>query len=286
MYRIEMDTPGYQEALRRIQKIRPNGWLHLSNLNLTICPPLPDTVIGLFIENNNLTELPNLSETTPNLFILHCSHNQLSALPQLPQSLGEINCSNNRITVLEPLPENLQGLTCNNNQLTVLPELPQNLIALYCESNRLTALPKLPSTLKYLMASNNQITVIPDVPFLSTITFNNNPLIEPFRRFQRAYELSEDRYDFLFKIQGYYKSIRDKGRSINALKHTLGRKGPLLEDVTASIGSFLSGKPGTLNMQTASLKRNAGVQGGRRKTRRNRKTRKEKSRRRHQNKID
>jgi hypothetical protein len=270
-----MDTPGYQEALRRIANIPSSGWLTLSNLNLTICPPLPDTVIRLFIENNNLTELPNLSETTPNLFGLYCAHNQLSALPQLPQSLSEINCSNNRITVLEPLPENLLALTCNNNQLTVLPELPQNLIALYCESNRLTALPKLPSTLQYLMASNNQITVIPDVPFLSTITFNNNPLIEPFRTFQRAYELSRSHYDFLFKIQGYYKSIRDKGRKVSALKQSFGQKtGPLPENLTASIGSFLSGKPGTLNMQTAALKRNAGVQGGRRKTRRARKSRK------------
>jgi hypothetical protein len=263
-----MNTPAYQEAIRRIEKIEPDGVLFLSNLGLTVCPPLPNTVIRLFIENNNLTELPNLSETTPNLFGLYCSHNQLTVLAPLPQSLMELKCSNNRITVLPPLPENLRTLDCANNQLSVLPELPQNLIALYCESNRLTALPKIPSTLQNLVASNNKITVIPDLPFLSSVTFKNNPLIEPFRMFQRAYDRDRSHYGLLFKVQGYYKSIRDKGRKVNMLKQTLGREGPLPENVTASIASFLSGKPGTLNMQTAALKQNAGIQGGRRTRRR------------------
>jgi hypothetical protein len=72
---------------------------------------------------------------------------------------------------------------------------------------------------------------------------------------------------------------------VSALNQSFGQKtGPLPENMLSSIGSFLSGKPGTLNMQTTALKRNMGLQGGRRKTRRHRKsrkTRKEKSRRRH-----
>ena len=86
--------------------------------------------------------------------------------------------------------------------------------------------------------------------------------------FQRAYDRDRSHYLFLFKVQGYYKSIRDKGRKVSMLKQTLGRTGPLPENVTASIASFLSGKPGTLNMQTAALKQNAGIQGGRRTRRR------------------
>ena len=279
-----MDSPGYQEALRRIETMGMDRTLDLFNLNLTVCPPLPNTLITLYIQNNNLRELPNFLDVTPNLVTLYCSHNQLTVLPELPQNLQMLNCSHNQLTVLPELPQNLGGLICSHNQLTVLQELPQNVISLDCQVNQLTVLPELPSNLEYLycsknqlkslpklpsklqvlLCSNNKITTIPELPILSAIDFNMNPLIEPFRKFQNQYKDHHSVYEFISRVNAYYKSIRAKGRNVSALKQTLGRTGPLPENIASSIGSFLSGKPGTLNMQTVALKQNTRIKGGKR----------------------
>ena len=259
-----MDSPGYQEALRRIETMGMDRTLDLFNLNLTVCPPLPNTLITLYIQNNNLRELPNFLDVTPNLVTLYCSHNQLTVLPELPQNLGGLICSHNQLTVLQERPQNVISLDCQVNQLTVLPELPSNLEYLYCSKNQLKSLPKLPSKLQVLLCSNNKITTIPELPILSAIDFNMNPLIEPFRKFQNQYKDHHSVYEFISRVNAYYKSIRAKGRNVSALKQTLGRTGPLPENIASSIGSFLSGKPGTLNMQTVALKQNTRIKGGKR----------------------
>ncbi len=79
---------------------------------------------------------------------------------------------------------------------------------------------------------------------------------------------------------GYTTNIHQKGKAITAIQQSLAQMGPntteetlpeLSENVLSKIGSFLTGKSGTLSMQRNALKRNAGVHGGRRrKTRRRR----------------
>ena len=109
-----MNTPGYQEALRRIATIGPNGKLNLSDLGLMVCPPLPPTVKVLICDRNQLISLPELPA---GLEELRCSHNQLTRLPELPVSLEDLECSSNQLTRLPELPASLQVITCMNNPL-------------------------------------------------------------------------------------------------------------------------------------------------------------------------
>jgi Leucine-rich repeat (LRR) protein len=128
-----MNTPGYQEALRRIADIL-FGNLNLSNLNLTISPPIPDDV-GVFNCNNNLlTELPDLPTS---LMVLKCDNNQLISLPELPASLTELYCNNNKITSLPKLSASLKFAYCNNNRLTTIPEIPLSLVEIQLNDNPL-----------------------------------------------------------------------------------------------------------------------------------------------------
>jgi hypothetical protein len=207
IYRIGMNTPAYQEALRRIANIIPSGsgllradTLDLSRLNLTVYPPIPNSV---------------------------------------------------------------KHFTCSGNSHAALPDLPASLKYLDCQVNQLTTIPELPASLKNILC-------------------DYNPFIAPFDRFVETFNQNFRINQLRRSIHAYYAPIKAKGRNMSVLKQSFGQKsGPLPENILTSIGSFLSGKPGTLNMQTAALKRNMGLKGGRRRTRRNRKTRKEKSRRRH-----
>jgi hypothetical protein len=226
-----MNTPGYEEALRRIQTMT-NGRLDLSNLGLSVLPPIPEGTRVFICMNNHLKTLPDLPST---LKLLHCDNNELEQLPKLPESLT-------------------LGLTCKNNRLVRLPKLPDHLISVICENNRIPTLPILPASLRLLDA-------------------RNNPLIEPFRSFYaKALTPYGGGIEELRKnINSYYAPIKAKGRNISALKQTLGRQGPLPENVVSYMGSFISGKPGTLDMQATSLKQNAGLYGGKRSRRRTQK---------------
>lgn len=82
---------------------------------------------------------------------------------------------------------------------------------------------------------------------------------------------------------GYTTNSHQKGKAISAIQQSLAQMGPntteetlpeLSENILSKIGSFITGKSGTLSMQRNALKRNAGVRGGKRKTRRRRSSKK------------
>jgi hypothetical protein len=200
----------------------------------------------------------------------------LTVSPPIPDNVIVLKYDNNKLISLPDLPTSLIDLSCDDNKLISLPELPTSLSVLYCNNNQITSLPKLPTSLKFAYCNNNRITTIPEIPSsLVDIQLNNNPLIEPFRGFYTKYRQTFNIKQLRNSVNSYYASIRARGRNVSALNQSFGQKtGPLPTNVLTSIGSFLSGKPGTLNMQTTALKRNMELQGGRRKTRRHRKSRK------------
>jgi Leucine-rich repeat (LRR) protein len=204
---------------------------------------------------------------------------RLTVCPPLPPTVRRLYISDNRLTGLPELPPSLSIIECENNQLTSLPELPPRLTRLNCNNNRLTSLPKLPNSLQYLQCNNNQLTRLPELPeSLDGIECVNNPFIEPFRGFVEQYQQSGDIDQLRESLD--FAPIRAKGRNVSAVKQTLGRKANFPENMASYLGSFLSGKPGTLNMQTSALKRNAGVGGTRhRKSRKRRSTRRRSIRR-------
>lgn len=299
------DKPGYKIALRRIQQMGSDGVLNISDLKLTVCPPLPPTVKSLLCDYNKLTilpelppslevlvchannlkELPNLPDT---LKELSCGHNPLVHLPSLPASLTELYVSDAKVETLPDLPEGLQILGCSHNRLSSLPNLPSTLTYLNCIANNLTSLPELPMSLKTLIChnnaitklpalsnslenlncDNNQLTILPKLPkTLKKLACVPNPFIEPFATYVKGSDLNTIRNS----INTYYES-KEKGRNVSAMKQTLGRQGELPNNMISVIGSMLSGEKGTTNMQLATLKSKVGG------TRR-RKSRKGKSRR-------
>ena len=148
-----------------------NGYLNISNLNLTELPdsPLWKEIKKLHCHNNQLTKLPDL----PNVEILHCQNNQLTYLPDLP-NVEILYCYYNQLISLSDLPI-VDYLYCSNNKLTNLPDLP-NVEYLYCYNNKLTNLPDLPNV-KELNCGDNQLNSLPDLPKIKGLYCENNPLI-------------------------------------------------------------------------------------------------------------
>ena len=205
--KTEMNTPGYQSALKRITIWKRLGRselvLNLSNLALSVLPPLPDNLEILECNQNQLTSLPELPaslqvlicaqnqltrlpeslpaslqvlicvrnqltrlpERLPAFLTLSCDGNQLTSLPELPASLQYLTCSENNLTSLPELPASLQKISCHQNQLTSLPErLPASLQELSCHTNQLTSLPELPASLLVLECDVNRLTQLPELP--------------------------------------------------------------------------------------------------------------------------
>lgn len=277
----------------------PDNLLYLicySN-QLTSLPALPNSLLSLSCGNNQLTSLPVLPNS---LKELHCAHNQLTLLPALPDSLQVLSCYNNELTLLPELPNNehsnLYTLECSNNRLTSLPELPYTLQNLMCDHNEITTL-TLPENLYSLNCSFNQLKSLPIFPnTLIYIIINNNPITQ-------LHELSDDVATINFKgIDIFYRlGLNDKDldthnshiirrtigvineyvrsekrklknlRSMNiATRHTDKAIGQA--NIKSVIGSFLTGKSGTVQQQNAQLQE--GIRHGKGGGDRNRKTKK------------
>lgn len=254
-----MNTPGYQEALRRIENLEDDGILDLDKLGLTVLPPLPDTVRELY-----------------------CGKNKLTSLPELPPHLVELACDKNQLTALPTLPDSLEALDCSINKITQLPNLPARLEFLDCNQNKLTSLPTLPNTLQTLNFAHNGVTRIPRLPdSLTEFDGKFNSFAEPFYLYHTRFSGSHD-ISRLRKDVNTYLDTFSKGRNVAALKGVA--KSP--QDTLASnvlthplysglVGQYMSGKESlSLTNQIAALKRNAGRGGSRRKTRKVRKGRK------------
>jgi uncharacterized repeat protein (TIGR01451 family) len=131
-------------------------------------PQLPNTLTTLYCPANQLTSLPTLPNS---LIYLFCNMNQLTSLPTLPPSLGELVCSDNPLTSLPTLPNSIVSIDCRHDQLNSLPALPTSLRYFYGMYNSLTSLPAIPNLVKNFYCDHNQLTGIPALPPDSLQTF-------------------------------------------------------------------------------------------------------------------
>ena len=100
-----------------------NNWIKNNDENET-----------LHLSYLNLSELPILPQ---NLKKLICSYNKISNLNNLPQNLIYLNCSFNKLINLNNLPPNLKYLDFSNNLLKHI-ELPNKLFELNISENYIT----------------------------------------------------------------------------------------------------------------------------------------------------
>jgi hypothetical protein len=198
---------------------------------------------------------------------------------------GFLDLDNLGLTVLPPIPNTVRILYCNDNQLTQLPELPGGLVHLYCNRNQLTRLPELPNSLQRLVCFNN-------------------PFEEPFRTFVATYERTQDMDQLRASIRAYYvqHNLASTHNSLFNYKSKTGRILP--QNIMNQIASHISGLPGSLREQHNIMAERAGVRpsrlnrawaepppapapgpnlrrGGKRRTRKARKSRKGKHTRKH-----
>jgi len=128
----DSDSPGWQEALRRIEKARnaKSSELNLGDLDLTSVPDSLGQLANLhtlYLYNNQLTAIPDSVARLSNLKRLTLSSNQLTAIPD---SIAHLS--------------NLEGLYLGGNQLTAIPDfLAQftNIDILNLANNQITAIP-------------------------------------------------------------------------------------------------------------------------------------------------
>jgi len=231
-----------------------------------------------------LSTLPDIPDGTVEL---NFRYNNITSIPRLPASLRKLNCSQNKLKSLPDLPPQLEELDCGDNNLTSLPPLPDTLIVLHCGDNPLKSVPKLPPNLKFFSAFNSRLTYIPEMPeSLERIHLEYTPLEEPFLTFRNNYYLDkgydwDNAFDNLKKVVNSYYANKRHETNLMTLTETVGPS--YAPDLEAHIGSFLSGKTGTIKQQKIKLKeslsRIPGAPGASRK-RKARKLRKSRSNRR------
>jgi len=270
----------------------PDVVLTLNSLRLRVLPPLPPNLTKLECYGNRLTALPDLPAT---LRILFCLGNQITALPALPPNLTDLNCRSNELTSLPALPPRLVRLACGSNQLTSLPALPPDLVELRCDFNQLTALPALPPNLTTLECYGNRLTALPALPpGLQNALFARNPITRVTLPFPQG--IMHLRMDVIFEGSGLeylpdetlqaYQARMDieKARGVRNAR-LVGEYANLPHGVESLIASNLSGIEGKNAAQQGDILANRtgidrkGYSGGRRRTRRAKKSRRLHSRR-------
>lgn len=129
----------------------PDKTLDLSDLNLTVLPPLPPTLKALNCELNALTSLPELP---PTLEYLYCCNNRIRSLPELPATLTSLWCTANQLSSLPALPAGLRKLVCSANSLSELPDIPDGITVLTCSYNPLRSIPEIPASVEFTNFGN------------------------------------------------------------------------------------------------------------------------------------
>jgi len=222
---------GRMDFQKQCEIAKKNGRLHVSNMNLRFLPEIPDYVQELYCDNNKLTVLPTLPLTLRGLY---CKHNYLQSLPRLPPSLIFLYCSNNKLVSLPSLPKNLRELDCSYNKLYRLPRLPLELHFLHIANNRLRHLPLLPESLPFLQLC--ECEHFTDVEKFIYMTVHNNSWNPLFER-HLAKGLKQG-------IQSYHLDVNQRLHNLIPLQAI-----NVNNDVLDCIGSFLSGKDGTMANQ-------------------------------------
>ncbi len=97
--------------------------LNCSNNQLTSIPPLPHDLLVLNFENNQVTEFPvgedgNSNIMSQHLAIVACGNNRLKKLPNiLSPHLSILSCENNRIEEIPALDFQIMSINFENNPL-------------------------------------------------------------------------------------------------------------------------------------------------------------------------
>jgi hypothetical protein len=236
-------------------------------------PPLPPfpNIMHLVLEGLDLETLPELPQTLTSITIKA----RLKKLPALPESLGYLAITSEVLEELPPLPANLKGLVCREALFSKFPPLPAGLVLFTCERMKnLTELPALPPTLKGLFCRCTNITELPRLPVgIRNVlpTFNNFndefQRIEAmnFRIYETEEEVLEDLYPNIFtqdqiaEVNAYHDrqearaEARACGRDIISLMSTISRRVDVPEELSAHMGSFLSGLLTRMDVQRAFL---------------------------------
>jgi internalin A len=184
-------TPGYQTALKRIQKAKKSGATHLDleGLGLTDLPPEIGGLTNLTqlaFWNNQVSDLQPIAGLE-NLTTLFFGNNQISNLQPIAglEKLTGLVFSNNQISDLQPIADltNLNQLYSQNNQISDLQPIAglTNLTRLYFWNNQVSNLRPIAGlkNLTTLFFWNNQVSdlqPIADLTNLNQLSFSNNQI--------------------------------------------------------------------------------------------------------------
>ncbi len=257
---------------------------------------LPTTLMRFHMKRNRLVLFPATAQC-PALESLGVSDNSLVGIGAFSPALTKIGLKGNHLQRLPDLPPNLEVLNVHNNRLTSLPALPPTLEILVAHHNQLRRIPDLPPGLRVLDLSDNPLdepwaAILRDVQGMGPVNINNNNLPNPpgdvfnaapvGARFPAPLgTLTREQIDAarprIAELNARMPLARDLGALRLAVGHQTGAPAGPVGDVIgipdaaggplSVIGSFLSGQPGSLAQQAATLPRTRRG-GGRRKAER------------------
>lgn len=269
-------------------KLKNISRLSIYRSSSEIIPQLEDTIEVLRIENcDSLKGFTNFPKSLYFLSIDECPSLDTSSWPPFPPGLTSLEIDRCNLKELPPIDHtSLTELLVPRNQLTSIPELPESVETIDITANPIVSLPRLTNNIYAISADNTLLQTIPRLPSaMAEITLHDAPLVEPFHGFYKEYvKIAFEDTDYNFKKAGaylkekldtYYDSIRNLS-SLQLVSKTDGitrvtnnGKEQYIPNVLSLVGSFLSGKKGTVKQQLESFKR-----GGKRKKRETKKTRK------------
>ena len=250
--------------------------LEIKRNRLERLPALPTTLEKIHVTRNFLRELPSF-ETTK-VKNVGCGFNRLTSLPKFPASLRVLGCSENQITSISNLPDGLQVLNCAHNPLVTLNidnlRSLRILIADGCSLKRIPVLP-IPKDDDDNNENDNDNANNNGVP---NIIIHNNPLEPNFAQILDDYHRDGNYTRLRTRV------LEEHRRIIAKEKETLGAmiqvfKPATLKEVVPTdeaeryaaevrqrvfanhgpanlIASFITGKPGTVEMQRLALVEN------------------------------
>ena len=266
-----------------------------SNLNVSlymdeVLPALPNNIKTLTISRSSI--LKQITKLPSNLTILKISYIKTldTTLLELPTSLKLLEINSCKLKELPTLPEGITDIDFQNNQIESIPSsLPPSLTSMNFNNNNISHISSFPPNLQFFYAWDNPIQTIPRLPStIEEIEINPDTMVEPFRSIIQAYHnvdfMNSNKEkvtrELIESVNSYWDTLAGQAKNIRALQ-LVSKNGSftrvkengeeqVIPNVTSLIGSFLSGKEGTLPKQMNQLKKNLG-KGGKRNSRKTRK---------------
>jgi len=247
--------------------------LEVNMPSLKRLPALPESLRCLSVSSKDLEELPTLPVS---LELLICKHSQFAEFPTLPASLKTFIVDNMH-TALPALPEGLEVFNVARCNVDSLPMLPASLSRLtLSHMPNVRALPVLPQGLVSLICWDMGIEILPRLPVsLQVASSAYNNYNEEFRAIERMHEVSGNddwvgddeetqlTAEQIAAVNAYHDRLearaeaRSCGRDLLTLSTTVGRRPDVSEELSAHMGSFLSGLLTRMDVQRAFLQLNA-----------------------------